>query len=287
MGDAGEEAGTASRHGKVGDVAEAAVEDGSGLALPRLGGTVRLRAGAGEGADHAEGGEVDADRVEAGAAQRLDEGGDHLAPGGDDDDVDLGGAALLGGDAADDLVLEHRLVERHRHLLLGLEADRRLHLLGVLDRRQAHHPDDEALVADPDPHPLGELVLGEERLQRRGEQARIEHLALVEGAGSRAPMAEAVTWAEPLTATSVAAMLPASMSRPTTGPSLGLVRENLGLVRAKEGTPTLHRQRCPEPFALQLPSYRKTWTDLRGPMTGADGDLGIGAQNVLRYQSTI
>ena len=87
------------------------------------------------------------------------------------------------GDAADDLVLEHRLVERHRHLLLGLEADRRLHLLRVLDRRQAHGADDDALVADPEPHPLGELVLGEERLQRRGEALGVEHLALVEGAG--------------------------------------------------------------------------------------------------------
>ena len=77
--------------------------------------------------------------------------------------------ALLGRDAADDLVLEHRLVERHRHLLLGLEADGRVHLLRVLDRRQPQRADDDPLVADPEPHLLGELVLGEERLQRLGE----------------------------------------------------------------------------------------------------------------------
>ena len=183
MGDAGEEAGPAPRHGEVGDVAEAAVEDGGGGVARGLSGVVRLHASAGEGADHPEGGEVHPDRIEAGAADRLDEGGDHLAARGDDDDVDLGRGALLGRDAADDLVLEHRLVERHRHLLLGLEANRGLHLLGVLDRRQPHRPDDEALVADPEPHLLAELVLGEERLQRRRKTARVEHLALVEGAG--------------------------------------------------------------------------------------------------------
>ena len=48
-----------------------------------------------------------------------------------------GADALLGGHASDHLVLEHGLVERHRDLLLGLEADRRLHLLRVLDQPAA------------------------------------------------------------------------------------------------------------------------------------------------------
>ena len=89
------------------------------------------------------------------------------------------------GDAADHLVLEHRLVERHRDLLLGLEANRGIHLLRVLDDRQAHGADDDALVADPEPHLLGQLVLGEEILQRGGEAVRVEHLALVEGTGRK------------------------------------------------------------------------------------------------------
>ena len=100
------------------------------------------------------------------------EGGDHVAPGGDDDHVDLRRRALLGGDAADHLVVEDRLVERHRDLLLGLEADRGLELRRVLDRRQAQGADDDALVGDPEPHPLGELVLGEERLAARRRTPR-------------------------------------------------------------------------------------------------------------------
>ncbi len=57
------------------------------------------------------------------------------------------------------------------------------HLLRVLDRRQAHGADDDPLVADAEPHPLGELVLAEELLQRIDEAIGVEHLALVEGAG--------------------------------------------------------------------------------------------------------
>ncbi len=81
--------------------------------------------------------------------------------------------SLLGRHATDDLMLQHCLVERHRHLLLRLEANRRLHLLRVLDRRQAQGTDDDALVADAEPDPLGELVLGEQRLQRFGEAVGI------------------------------------------------------------------------------------------------------------------
>ena len=188
VGDAGEEAGAAPRDGEVGDVADVAVERPRRLARARRAPPRRWvrQLDAGEGADHPEGREVDADRLEPRAADRLDEGGDHVAAGGDDDDVDLRRRALLGGDAADHLMLEHRLVERHRDLLLGLEADRRLELLGVLDRRQAQRADDDPLVADAEPHPLGELVLGEERLQRLGEGVGVGDLALVEGARRRA-----------------------------------------------------------------------------------------------------
>ena len=171
VGDAGEEARAAARHGEVGDVADVAVEDRLAGALAWLDGRAG-HAGVGEGADHREGGEVDADRLQAGPSQRLDEGGDHLAAGGDGDHVDLRRRALLGGNAADHLVLQHRLLERHRDLLLGLEANRGLHLGGVLDRRQAQGADDDVLVADPEPHSLGELVLGEELLEPGDEPVR-------------------------------------------------------------------------------------------------------------------
>ncbi len=68
MGDAGEEAGAAARHGEVGDVADVAVEDRLAGPLPRLQASAG-HAGIGEGADHREGGEVDADRLQAGPAQ--------------------------------------------------------------------------------------------------------------------------------------------------------------------------------------------------------------------------
>ena len=89
---------------------------------------------------------------------------------------------------------------------------------GILDRGQAQRADDDPLVADPEPDPLGELVLGEERLQRGGDAVGVEHLALVEGAGRQAARSpqRALPAAEPLRWTSAAATLPASMSRPTT-----------------------------------------------------------------------
>ena len=65
--------------------------------------------------------------------------------------------------SGNDSVIEHRLVERHRDLVLRLEADRGLDLLRVLDQRQLHGPDDHALVGDPEPDQLAELVLREER----------------------------------------------------------------------------------------------------------------------------
>ena len=128
----------------------------------------------------------------------------------------FGASSSVGLDAADDAVVEDGLVERHRDLLLGLEADRRVELLRVLDRRQAQGADDDALVGDAEPDPLGELVLGEEGAQGVGERVGVDDLAVLEGVGgegrdrgrrnsasSRSPR------------TSVAAMLPASISRPT------------------------------------------------------------------------
>ncbi len=160
-GDAGEEAGPALGDGEVGDVADVAVEDAPGgcSSASTLG---RASADLAEGADHAEGREVDADRLEAGVAQGLQRGGDHVAAGGDDDHVDLRRRAVHGCDPADHAVVDHGLLEGHRDLLLGGEADRGVELLRVLDRGQAQGADDDPLVGDAQPHLLAELVLGEE-----------------------------------------------------------------------------------------------------------------------------
>ena len=62
-------------------------------------------------------------------------------------------------DDAERLEVEDRLVERHRQLLLGLEADGGGERLVVLDRRQVEHADDDARVGDADAHAAVELVL--------------------------------------------------------------------------------------------------------------------------------
>ena len=98
-----------------------------------------------------------------------------------------GRGALLGRHPADHLVLEHGLVERHRDLLLRLEADRRLHLLRVLDQRQPQGADDDPLVADPEADLLGKLVLGERAsFTAAVEAVGVDHLALVEDARAAA-----------------------------------------------------------------------------------------------------
>ena len=81
---------------------------------------------------------------------------------------------------ADDLPVEYGLVERHRDVVLGLEADRRLELVAVLDRRQAQRANGDALVGDAQPDVAGELVLGEELLERSAQRLGVDDLALAE-----------------------------------------------------------------------------------------------------------
>src|SRR3954471_22377443 len=84
-------------------------------------------------------------------------------------------------------MLEDRLIQRHRDLLLGLEANRCLHLLRVLDRGRAQGPRDHPLVADAEPYPLRKLVFGEERLQRLGKAVRAGNLSVLEDARGERP----------------------------------------------------------------------------------------------------
>jgi hypothetical protein len=132
-------------------------------------------------ADHPECREVDADRLEAGLAERLQRGGDHVAAGGDDDHVDLGGGTVHCSNPTDDPVIDNSLVEWHRDLLLGREADSRRQLLRVFDRRQAQGPHDDPLVRYAQPDALRQLVLGEERPKRFGDGSRIGDLAVAKG----------------------------------------------------------------------------------------------------------
>ena len=119
------------RHGKIGDVAEVAVEDRRNvLALRRLVDVgfrfIRL---ASQSPDQREGGEIDSHRLQAGVADRGEQRPQHVAPGGDRYDLHATGSVLTAV-PGDDPVVKHRLVERHRQVLLGLEADGGLQLLG-------------------------------------------------------------------------------------------------------------------------------------------------------------
>src|SRR5689334_16116416 len=83
--------------------------------------------------------------------------------------------------------------------------------------------------------------------------------------GSSGWMAERATEVAPLEpVTSVAAMLPASMSRPAMPASFFFLRLSCRFGLAKlVRIGSSHRQKGRRPFALQLPISRRTWTVLR------------------------
>ena len=92
-----------------------------------------LGPGAVQRADHGEGGQVDALGLQAGAVQGGEDALDHLAASGDEQHA-LAAAGLVGDDV-ERLVVEHRVLQRHRKLVLRVEADGGLDLLGVLEIR--------------------------------------------------------------------------------------------------------------------------------------------------------
>ena len=134
-------------------------------------------------ADHAESGVVDPDRPDAGDRERLENLPDHVPARRDGDDVDLALAVLVRR-VADDLPVEDRLVERHRDVVLSLEADGGLELVAVVDCGKAHRADRHPLVCDADADVARELLAGEELLDRLAERLRVGDLALAEDSGS-------------------------------------------------------------------------------------------------------
>ena len=167
--DAREHAGGADRDREVRDPADADVQGG-----------IRV-AGAVQRADHRERREVDPVRPKAGPARRLEQLVDHVAARGDDDDPRPRALGRL--DDPQRVVLEHRLLERHRDVLLGLEADRRGDLLRVGQRRKVERAHDDPLVGDAEPYPPAELVLREQLAQHGGERVDVDDLAVAHDAG--------------------------------------------------------------------------------------------------------
>ena len=134
----------------------------------------------------AEGREVDPDRFQAGVAQRLQRGGDHVAAGGDDDHVDL--RRHRRRRPATPPTTRWSITACSSGIAICSWAAKRtadVELLRVLDRRQPQRPHDDALVGDAEPDPVGELVLGEERAQRLGDRVGVGDLAVVEGPGGK------------------------------------------------------------------------------------------------------
>ena len=107
---------------------------------------------------------------------------DRVATGAHDDDAHL--AALAVVDALQHAVVEHRLLERHRKLLLRLEADGGLELLRVVDHRQLEHTQRDLLAGDAEADPLGQVVLAEEGAYAIRKTVDVDDLALVEEAGA-------------------------------------------------------------------------------------------------------
>jgi hypothetical protein len=86
-------------------------------------------------------------------------------------------------DQPERMVLEHRLVERHRDVLLGLEANRRADLLRARQRRKVDRAHDDALVGDAHSDALGKLVLVEHLAKHCGERVDVDDLTIADDAG--------------------------------------------------------------------------------------------------------
>src|SRR6185295_5460583 len=109
---------------------------------------------------------------------------------GDDEQNSVLLLALVVDALAEQLVVEHGVLERDRERLLGAEVNGVLELLRVVDPAELEHADTDAVARDPEPHALTrKLVFAEERLQRGRERVGLAELtadddALVErGAG--------------------------------------------------------------------------------------------------------
>ena len=143
-----------------------------------------LGVGAVERADQREGGEVDALRAQAGAADGGEQALDHVALGGHEHDPLAGAGGRV--DDAERVEVENGVAQRHRHLVLGLEAHGRGELLAVGHRRQLERAQHRALVGDADAHALAQAVLGEQLAQGVAERALVDDLALADGVGRAA-----------------------------------------------------------------------------------------------------
>ena len=133
-------------------------------------------------ADGREGGEVDALGLQARGAQRGEDPLDHLAARRDEQHaLPAPGGVVEDGER---LVVEHRVLERHRKLVLRLEAHGGGELLGVLEVGQVDDAHDDLLVGEADADALVQaLVLAVQRSQRFGQALDVGDLAVADDPG--------------------------------------------------------------------------------------------------------
>ena len=112
-----------------------------------------------------------------GAQQALD----HLALGGDHDHALARALGRL--EDAERVEVQDGARERHRHLILGLEAHRGGELLAIDDGGQLERAQHGSLIGQADPHALAQTSVAEELAQRLAEGALVEHLALAQRVG--------------------------------------------------------------------------------------------------------
>ena len=104
-------------------------------------------------------------------AARLDVVVDRLLVGGREQDAPGDGAGLVHR-LADDVVVEHGLVERDRQRLVRPEADGVAELALVVDAVDVDRAHADAVGADAEPDaPARQLVLGEEAVERGASAA--------------------------------------------------------------------------------------------------------------------
>ena len=167
-GGAGEGALGAAGDREVGEAADGEVED-----------ELVVGAGAVQRADRREGGEVDALGLQPGGAQRREDALDHLAACRDEQHALATARGVV--DDGERLVVEHRVLERHRKLVLRLEAHGGLELLGVLEVGQVDDAHDDLLVGEADADALVQaLVLAVQRPQGLGQAVDVGDLAVAD-----------------------------------------------------------------------------------------------------------
>ena len=138
-------------------------------------GFVRQRLG--QGPQKREGFQVDADELDSGLLAGDDVAVDEIAIGDDEQDAP-GDSSLVVRFLAENVPIDHGLVDRNRQSLVGAEKDRVLELLDVVNPADLEDPDADAVVRDPEPNVLArKLGVLEERLQRICESLRVTKLA--------------------------------------------------------------------------------------------------------------